>query len=87
MVSAASLTATDKARLHGHTQQIISRLLQGPASNRELSAISLKYTGRISDARKLGYRIECERLAGGLTEYRLVGLPGGAPYQLELVLR
>jgi len=30
----------------------LARLQQGRASNRELAAIALKYTGRISDLRK-----------------------------------
>lgn len=58
-------------RLAAQTQQIIDLLRVRPATNAELSNIALKYTSRVSDARKLGHTITCTRLRGGLTEYRL----------------
>lgn len=61
----------DQARLRGHNLAILERLTQGPATNHELSQISLKYTSRISDLRKAGYTILCSRLHGGLTQYEL----------------
>lgn len=48
-----------KPRTESHMRKILTRLEQGPVSNRELAAISLKYTGRISDLRMNGYVIEC----------------------------
>ena len=48
-----------KPRLSRHASLILERLQRGPASNRELAAISLKYTGRISDLRANGYAVEC----------------------------
>lgn len=65
----------DRERFASSTQKIVDRLLQGPATNAELSKISLKYTSRISDARKRGYQITCTRkdsIGTGLTEYRIV---------------
>lgn len=38
-------------RLNGQNRRILERLQQGPATNKELSEISLKYTSRISDVR------------------------------------
>ena len=61
----------DRTRLTGQNAAILARLRQGPATNDELIGISRKYTSRISDLRAHGHRIVCERLAGGLTRYRL----------------
>ncbi len=66
-----SLTATDKKRLAGQCAAILERLSQGPATNVELAAISLKYSGRVSDLRAVGYAIRAERLGGGLYRYHL----------------
>lgn len=42
------------------------------AYNYELAEISLKYTGRISDLRAAGWKIDCERVGGSRTTlYRL----------------
>lgn len=65
------MLAEDKSRTSAQTQRIISRLRSGPATNVELAEIALKYTGRISDARKLGYDIKCRREAAGVTVYWL----------------
>ena len=48
----------DSRKHLSHAQQILFRLLLGPATARDLSAIALKYTGRVSDLRKLGHRID-----------------------------
>ena len=63
----------EQRRLSGHSGQILARLEKGPVTNWELAQISLKYTGRISDLRKAGYRIEViERdYASGRTVYAL----------------
>jgi hypothetical protein len=58
-------------RLASQNQQILARLKRGPATNVELAGISLKYTGRISDLRKVGHVITPERVKGGVTIYRL----------------
>ena len=51
---------------------IILRLLErGPQTNVALADVSLKYTSRISDLRAAGYRIVCQRVGHGVTEYRL----------------
>ena len=47
------------ARLGGHNLKILERLQRGPATNRELAAISLKYTARVSDLREAGYDVRC----------------------------
>ncbi len=61
----------DRKRLRGQSEQILRRLREGPATNRELAAIAMKYTSRLSDIRAAGYVVECQRLTGGLAEYTL----------------
>lgn len=64
----------ERARWASQTERVLARLAQGPASNAELAAISLKYTSRISDARALGYVIEAyhHNRETGQCWYRLV---------------
>lgn len=52
------LPEAEKPRLSSQCRQILERLQQGVASNVDLSNIALKYTSRISDLRKSGFRIE-----------------------------
>lgn len=59
-------------RLAGQSLRIVQRLQQGRASNFELAQIALKYTSRISDLRKAGYVIRCERYPQGVSFYLLV---------------
>jgi len=54
--------------------KILDRLQDGPATNVDLAALCLKYTGRISDLRHDGWDIKAERLGvSGVTQYRLRG--------------
>lgn len=52
-----SVTVDEQPRLSAQCQQMLDRLRYGPATNRDLAEIGLKYTGRISDLRAAGYRI------------------------------
>ena len=63
----------EQTRLSNQSARILARLQVGPATNRELAEISLKYTGRISDLRKAGYDVKViERdHATGRTVYAL----------------
>ena len=61
----------DRARLSGQSVRILAALRLGPATNSQLSCLALKYTSRISDLRKAGYRITCTRVSGGTMIYRL----------------
>jgi len=61
----------DQPRLSRQCALILERLRQGPATNAELAGTSLKYTSRVSDLRRAGYAIDCERLKDGLTRYTL----------------
>lgn len=65
--------APEAKRLNGHCQKILERLRLGRASNRELAAISLKYTGRISDLRKAKHKVKLvsRDRETGLTFYEL----------------
>ena len=63
-------------RRRGQIAAILERLRRGPATNTELAALSLKYTGRISDLRAQGFDIECRRQQDeGATVYVLTGEP------------
>ena len=66
-----NVVAVDQPRLRGQNGLILERLRRGPATNDELARISRKYTSRVSDIRKAGYEVTCERKSGGLTVYRL----------------
>lgn len=68
-----NVAADDEPRLTGQNLQILQRLKCGPCLNVELAQISLKYTSRVSDLRAAGYEIECQRLDGGKTLYKLKG--------------
>lgn len=48
----------ERPRLTGQNAAILRRLERGPATNRELAGISLKYTSRISDLRAAGYVVQ-----------------------------
>jgi hypothetical protein len=65
----------DVPRLTGQNAAILARLQRGPATSGELAALSLKYSGRVSDLRAAGYTIPAERLAGGEWRYTLTGEP------------
>lgn len=66
-----STSPSDVPRLTGQNKRILERLREGPATNVELCEIALKYTSRISDLRKAGYRITNTREAGGVTRYEM----------------
>lgn len=61
----------EQQRLRGQNQRILALLQCGPQSNRRLAEVSLKYTSRISDLRKAGYVIRCERYPDGVAFYLL----------------
>ena len=64
----------ERPRLTGQNLAILERLQRGPATNRELAAISLKYTSRVSDLRAAGYNVvvvDRDR-ATGRTMYELI---------------
>jgi hypothetical protein len=61
----------DERRLTGQNAAILRRLRQGKASSLTLAGISLKYTSRISDLRKHGFKIVCERTHSGTNLYSL----------------
>lgn len=63
----------ERRRLSAQCAAILDRLQRGPASNRELAGVSLKYTSRISDLRKAGYDVQvaARDVRSGLTTYVL----------------
>lgn len=63
----------DRPRLSTQAQAILDRLRSGPATNKELAQIALKYTSRISDCRAAGHKIEVVAKDGGTVTYRLFG--------------
>src|SRR5580698_4926077 len=54
----ATVDKREVKRLSRQCVAILERLQRGPATNRELSELSLKYTGRISELRQAGYNIK-----------------------------
>lgn len=71
----AAVPAEAKGRLSQQAQRILDRLQRGPATNKELAGMSLKYTSRLSDIRKAGYTIVCFGLnhKKGTAWYRVEG--------------
>ena len=67
-----TLPPLERQRLSNQNARILARLQQGPATNRELSEMALKYTGRLSELRQAGFAVTAEKRANGLTVYRLV---------------
>ena len=65
----------ERVRLNRQCLEILALLGQRPATNRELSKIALKYTGRVSELRQAGHDVECYKRdkKTGLTWYRLKG--------------
>jgi len=65
--------SAERARLSDQCSLILGRLMQGPATNRELSGIALKYTSRTSELRKRGHDVRCtaKNWATGLSWYCL----------------
>lgn len=70
----ASLSFEDEKALKGQSEAILKllkeRRSQG-AMNWELAKIALKYTSRVSDLRKAGWKIECLEESGRTNRYRL----------------
>ena len=61
----------DERRLTGQNLAILKRLREGKASSLTLAGLSLKYTARLSDLRKHGFKITCERMQDGTYLYTL----------------
>ena len=71
----AAREVTDSGRRLTQAEKILNRLMAGPATSGELAGLSIKYTGRVSDLRKLGYVIVTTRLDGGVYMYELAACP------------
>lgn len=66
-----------RRRLSGQNRRILDLLLQGPATGRQIQAIGMKYTSRISDLRKAGCVIDCQERPDGNSIYTLTYAPPG----------
>lgn len=66
----------DRPRLTKQCAAILERLQRGPILNRDLANFCLNPRARISDLRKAGHNIVCERLGGGLSRYTLLNKQG-----------
>jgi hypothetical protein len=62
-------------RVSRQALKVLELLKLGPATNRELLSVAIRYGSRIHDLRKAGYRIEiiAKDEASGLTTYKLFG--------------
>lgn len=67
----AAMDIVNSGRMSSQCKAILNRLQQGEATSLELSALSLKYTSRISDLRKAGYVIAATK-TDGIWTYRLL---------------
>jgi len=66
----------NKIRRGTQVHKILERLRRGPATNVELAELAIKYSGRVSDLRALGYNIQCvNQNEHGVTTYVLVEEP------------
>lgn len=73
-----NVAAAAVPRLSRQCSLILERLKAGPATNAQLAAIALKYTGRISDLRKAGCVFDHQHdPMTGLVVYTLVSYPEG----------
>ena len=74
-----SVPEAERPRLSRQCQAILERLQHGPATNRELAGLALKYSGRISDLRKAGHdvRVWSHEHRTGLVVYGIGPPPGG----------
>ena len=63
-----------KARKQFRTSldKVFARLFRGPATNRELSKIALRFGARVYDLREEGYKIMTEPQGEGVVTYRLL---------------
>ena len=68
-----SVAPEEAPRLSKQCREILERLKQGPATNRDLAGLSLKYTSRVSDLRAAGFKIEVveRNHQSGLNVYEL----------------
>jgi hypothetical protein len=68
-------TVPDEARprVSRQCREILERLREGPATNKELAAKSLKYTSRLSEIREAGYTVRCVAvdIKNGVYRYEL----------------
>jgi hypothetical protein len=51
-------TREARQRFSRQCEAILARLQKGPATNRELAQLSLKYTSRLSEIRQAGYTVD-----------------------------
>jgi hypothetical protein len=65
----------DAERYHNQRMRILARLQQGPAISLDLAKISLRYSSRIHELRRLGFHIDVKRTAACGYRYTLNGKP------------
>jgi hypothetical protein len=65
----------DVQRLSGQNGAILQALQGGPQTNADLIRLTgaMNFSARISNLRKAGHVIKCERLGGGVNRYELKG--------------
>jgi hypothetical protein len=59
-------------RLSGQRLRILERLRRGPATNRELNAICLRFGSRLMELRDLGHQIRTIPIGHGVFQYELL---------------
>lgn len=64
--------AADKTRLSRQCETILAMLRERPRSNVELNAIAYRFSARIFELRRAGFRIKSTRLEDGVWSFELV---------------
>jgi hypothetical protein len=62
-------------------QKILARLVESPATSRDLNNICFRFSARIHELRKEGYVIRSERIKDGLFRFTLEGEPDGKSFE------
>lgn len=70
-----SVLREDKGRLTNQTLRVIERLQHGPAFNHELLGVSSRFSARLFDATKRGWKFGKKNCGNGVWLYWIEGEP------------
>ena len=59
----------DVSRVTGQSAAVLERLRLGPATNIELGRICMRYSARVHDLKRAGYRIRSQRVEGAVWSF------------------
>jgi hypothetical protein len=65
--------AAEEARRENNRQRVLDALLAGPCTGTDLATIAgHRFGARVEELRRLGWRIDAERVANGVFRYSLI---------------